>query len=189
ARQSIAAGKFEDAEARLKSIIAAQPANWSALLLLMKMYVKSLSQPHKALALLNPVNQPPPLPPAFAACAQRSINQWMDEANQVDAPDAGFHHDSGASVSFSPTAVMPEVSVEELLKTNQFATAVERLEREIGEEPKNFELRLKLAEVYAVNCADLNRAGKIIQKMEGVFTHEEVQLAKAKLREWLKGRR
>ena len=86
---------------------------------------------------------------------------------------------------------MPEVSVEELLKTNQFATAVERLEKEISEQPKNFELRLKLAEVYAVNCADLHRAGKVIQKMEytAAFKPEEIQLAKAKLREWQKGRK
>jgi len=158
------------------------------LLLLMKLYAKNLSQPLKALALLNP-DQPTQLPPAFAVYVRRSINQWVDEAGQAEEPQAGFHNDSGASVAFSPTAVMPELSVDELLKTNQFATAVERLEREISEEPKNFERRLKLAEVYAVNCADLNRAGKMIQKMEGAFTSEEVQLAKSKLREWQKGRK
>lgn len=188
ARQLIETGEFDEAESRLKHILATRPSSWSALLLLMKMYARNLSQPLKALALLNP-DQQTQLPPAFAVYARRSIDQWTDEANRVDESQAGFHHASGTSVAFSPTAVMPEVSVEELLKTNQFATAVERLEREINEDPKNFELRLKLAEVYAVHCADLNRAGKMIQKMEGAFTSEEVQLAKAKLREWQKGRK
>ena len=190
ARQLMAEGEFDEAESRLNQILATQPSSWSALLLLMKMYARNLSQPLKALALLNP-DQQTQLPPAFAVYARRSINQWADETNQADAPQAGFHHESGASVGFQATAVMPELSVDELLKTNQLATAVELLEKEISEQPKNFELRLKLAEVYAVNCADLNRAGKVIQKMEytAAFKPEETQLAKAKLREWQKGRK
>jgi len=45
---------------------------------------------------------------------------------------------------------------------------------------------LKLAEVYAVYCADVNHAGKILQKMERTasFSADQVQQAKAKLKEW-----
>jgi hypothetical protein len=184
-------GEFTQVESLLKQIIAVHPTNWEALLLLMKVYARNLSQPHQALALLNPGDKQLQMPVQFIEYARRSIGQWADEAHQAESPETGFHQESGASVNFSPTAVMPEVSVEELLKTNQFATAVERLEKEISEQPKNFELRLKLAEVYAVNCADSNRASKIVHQMESAsaFTQEEIQLAKAKLREWQKGRK
>ena len=178
-------GEFEPAEAQLKQILATQPNNWAAMLLLMRVYVKGLSQPGKALAFLQPASNQPQLYPAFVEYAHRSINQWLDEAQN---PQVG---QQDAVPEVQPPIVQPELSVDELLKTHQLATAVERLEREISEQPKNFDLRLKLAETYAVYCADPNRAGKIIQKMESTsaFTPEEIQLAKTKLREWQKGRK
>jgi hypothetical protein len=71
------------------------------------------------------------------------------------------------------------------------ATAVELLEKATVEEPQNFDVWLKLAEVYGVNCRDLNRAARIVQKMEfsATFTPQEMEFAKAKLREWRAGRR
>jgi tetratricopeptide (TPR) repeat protein len=179
-------GKFVAAESRLKQMLATQPANWAAMLLLMRIYVKDLAQPDKALAYLHPDDNQRHLPEAFRDYARRSIAQWADEAanHQGDGQrDAVAQVKAGASE--------PEVSVDELLRSNQLATAVERLEKELSEQPKNFDRWLKLAEAYAVYCADLNRAGKIIQKMENTmaFTAEEIQRAKSQLRDWQKARR
>jgi hypothetical protein len=65
------------------------------------------------------------------------------------------------------------------------------LEKSLKEEPGNFDLWIKLAEVYAVHCADLHRASKIVQSMErtGGFNAEQIQQAKAQLREWQAPRR
>ncbi|HWC58570.1 MAG TPA: hypothetical protein VHC44_02675 [Verrucomicrobiae bacterium] len=179
-------GEFVYAEAELKRILALQPNNWAAMLQLMRVYAKGQSRPDKALAFLQPASKEPQLYPAFVPYAQRSINQWIEEAQN---PQASGEED--ATPEIQPPIVESELSVDELLKANQLATAVERLEKEISEQPKNFELRLKLAEAYAVYCADPNRAGKIIQKMENAaaFSAEQIQLAKAKLREWQKAKR
>ena len=178
-RQLIERGEFEPAEAQLKEILAKQPENSAAALLLMRLYATDLSRPDKALALLQPMEKQPHLHPALAQLARRSINDWAAERLQpatVAVPSA--------SVEVPPSE--PELSVDELLATSQFSTAVERLEKSVAEEPSNFEQWIKLAEVYATHFADVNRAGKIIQKMErtAVFTPDEIQQAKAKLREW-----
>jgi len=108
--------------------------------------------------------------------AKRSINDWVAQGLPPAIPSA-------PAVVPEPE---PELSVEELLQTSQFSTAVERLEKSIQDEPRNFELWMKLAEVYAVHCADLHRASKIIQNMErtGAFNPEQVRMAKAQLRQW-----
>jgi tetratricopeptide (TPR) repeat protein len=180
-RQCIERGEFEQAEVRLKQILAAQPDSSPATLLLMRLYAVNVSRPDKALALLQPVEKLPHLHPAFAELARRSIDDWVAQGLPPVIP----------LVPVTVQAAEPELSVEELLQTSQFSTAVERLEKSLAEEPRNFDLWLKLAEVYAVHCADLNRAGKIIQKMErtSAFTAEEIEQAKAKLKEWKKGRR
>ncbi len=172
----------EEAESRLKLILAGQPKNWPAMLLLMRVYAEGLSQPQKALALLQPADKQPQLHPAFIKYARQSIDEWgalAQEWSKHSVPDS------------TSVAVPEELSLDELIKNNQLATAVEFLEKAIAAEPQNFDLRLKLAEVYGVNCADLNRAGKIVQKMEGssAFTPQEIELAKAKLKDWRAGRR
>jgi tetratricopeptide (TPR) repeat protein len=181
-RQSIERGEFQQAEARLQQIMALPPTNLPATLLLLRLYTLNMSRPDKALALLQPVEKQPYLHPAFAELARRSVNDWVMQRLQP-APVAA---------QSDPAAVQPpELSVNELLKTSQFSTAVERLEKSIAEDPRIFEHWLKLAEVYAVHCADMHRAGKIIQKMErtAAFSPEQIEHAKAKLREWQKGRR
>jgi len=182
-RQLIERGEFEPAESRLKEILAAQPENSAAALLLMSLYAENVSRPDKALALLQPSDKQPHLHPAFAELARRSINDWV-------APRLQSATVAAQSASEDVLAPKPELSVDELLATSQFSTAVERLEKSVAEDPRNSEHWLKLAEVYAVHCADMNRAGKIIQKMErtAAFTPEEIQQAKAKLREWQKGK-
>jgi len=176
ARQHIERGEFEPAESRLKQILAAKPEDAPAALLLMRLYAVNLSRPDKALALLSPTQKQPQLHPAFAELARRSINDWVAQG----LPPV---------MASAPRVVQepePELSVDELLKNSQFSTAVERLEKSVAEEPGNFDHWLKLAEVYAVYCADVNRAGKILQKMERTasFSPDQVQQAKAKLKEW-----
>ena len=182
-RQSIENGEFERAESRLKEILASQPSSPPATLLLMRLYTVNSSRPDKALALLQPGAKEAQVHPAFAELARQTINNWVAETSRPTNFEA-----QGAAVAIEPPA--PELPVEELLKTSQFSTAVERLETSIQDEPRNFGLWMKLAEVYAVHCADLNRAGKIIQKMErtAAFNAEEILQAKAKLREWQKGK-
>jgi hypothetical protein len=185
-RELNALGKFEEAESRLKQILVVQPANWAAMLFLMRIYLKG-ARPLKALGYVQMDDKQPHLPAEFMGYARRSMAEWVEEAAR---PPEG-EQQNAAAPRIESFAVEPERSVDELLKNNQLATAVERLENEIREQPKNFELWLKLAEVYAVYCADSNRAGKIVQKMENTsaFSAEEIQLAKQKLRDWQKVRR
>jgi thioredoxin-like negative regulator of GroEL len=183
-RQLIERGEFATAESRLKQILVSQPGNSPAMLLLMRMYAANLSRADKALALLQPVQKQPQLHPAFAELARRSIHDWAAQGKQPAQVET-------QTAAVAVQAPEPELSVDELVKTGQFSTAVERLEKSVAEEPRNFELWLKLAEVYAVYCADFHQAGKIIQKMErtAAFNAEQIQQAKAKLREWQTGRR
>ena len=183
-RRFIENGEFDRAESRLKEILATQPSNPPATLLLMRMYAANCSRPDKALALLQPGANEPRVHPAFVELARRSINDWVAEK----LPPASVEPQPAPAAVPPPE---PELSVEELLETSQFSTAVERLEKAVAEEPRNFGHWIKLAEVYAVHCADQNRAGKIIQKMErtAAFTPDEMAKAKVQLREWQKGKR
>jgi tetratricopeptide (TPR) repeat protein len=182
-RQLIERGEFEQAESRLKQILAAQPTNSPAALLLMRLYAINMLRPDKSLALLQSAQNQPRLHPAFAELARHSIHDWVAQSTRPVA-----------EVPIAPAPVAapePELSVDDLIATSRFSVAIERLEKSIEQEPRNFELWLKLAEVYAVNCADANRATKIIQKMErtALFEVEQIQQAKTKLREWQKPRR
>jgi tetratricopeptide (TPR) repeat protein len=176
--------QFDQAELQLKQLLAGQPKNWAAMLLLMRIYAAGLSQPQKALALLEPMNKPPQMHKAFVKYARPSVSEWTAAAFQP--PMDANQIPAGVSSGPPPVPMIVEVSLDELLKNKQLSTAVEYLEKAIAQEPGNFDFRIKLAEVYAVYCADLNRAGRIIQKMENssAFTPEEIQLARAKLKEW-----
>jgi tetratricopeptide (TPR) repeat protein len=185
-RQLNEQGKFEEAESRLKQMLATQPTNWAAMLLLMRVYVKGFEHPVKALAYVQSDDKQPHLPVAFMDYARRSIARWAEEAANHQGDEQ-----RDAAAQFQAAAREPELSVDELLASNQLATAVERLEKDLSEQPRNFDRWLKLAEAYAVYCRDFNRASKIIHKMESTaaFTAEEIQRAKGTLRDWQKVRR
>ena len=80
----------------------------------------------------------------------------------------------------------PPESVEALLAQGFLGSALEKLEEQIKAQPQDFELRLKLAEIYAVHCKDLRRAEKIIRQMEtgSNFSPQRIESARAKLKEW-----
>jgi len=186
--------QFDMAESRLKHTLAGQPKNWAAMLLLMRMYAEGLHQPEKALALLQSANKQPQLHPAFVKYARQSIGEWsgaVKSGETMEQPTDSIQASAGTSAISPSTTVVNEISVDELLKSNQFATAIEYLEEALGRDPRNFDLWMKLAEAHGVYCVDLNRAARIIQKMENSasFTPQEMELAKAKLKDWRAGRR
>ena len=187
--------QLDQAESGLKQILAGQPQNWAAMLLLMRIYAEGMFRPDKALALLTPAEtgsatNSPRLPKAFANYARQSIAEWNKAAHGEQTTEHSTVANDIQHGEASP-AVVTGISVDELLQNSQFATAIEHLENGIAQEPRNFDLWLKLAEAHGVYCRDLNRAAKIIQKMEnsGRFTPQEIELAKAKLKEWRAGRR
>jgi tetratricopeptide (TPR) repeat protein len=180
--------QFDQAELQLKQLLAGQPKNWAAVLMLMRIYAGDMSQPEKALAFLQSANKSP-LHQAFVKYARLSVTEWTAGANLPPIVANPILADVLSQPP--PVPIVVEITVEELLKNGQLSTAVELLENDVRERPQNFDASLKLAEVYAVYCADHHRATKIIQKLEHspAFTPEEIQLARAKLREWMTVRR
>lgn len=183
--------QFGQAEVQLKELIARQPENWGAMLLLMRVYAEDLSQPEKALALLQADPKQPQLPAAFAGYARQSIDEWSSSGTHIETKEQLTAVPSRAVPQSGSQPVVVEISIDELLKKGQLATATEHLENGIKEQPQDFDLWLKLAEAYGIYCADLNRAGKIIRKMENSarFTPEQIAIANSKLKEWRNRRR
>src|SRR5262249_8503985 len=146
--------------------------NWAAMLLLMRVYAEDLSRPEQALAVLQPPPQPkrskqpppPQLPPAFVKYARRSIDEWGREAAKRKAREQQVEPVLTEASPVKETA--KEVSINDFLQNGQLTTAIEYLEKATSEQPQYFEAWLKLAEVNAVYCGDMNRAGKIIRKIE-----------------------
>ena len=68
--------QFDQAELLLKQLLAGQPKNWAAMLLLMRIYAEGLSQPEKAFAWFQPANKRPQLHPIFVKYARQSIKEW-----------------------------------------------------------------------------------------------------------------
>jgi tetratricopeptide (TPR) repeat protein len=160
-------GKFDEAETVLKSLLAENPSNVDAALLLMRLYAQDLRRSDKAAEVLRSLESQPHIPSAHLEYARRSINEW------------------GQRKSAPATAAVPE-SVDELLACGYLGTAIEILERKIKEQPKDFDLWLKLAEAHGLHSGNFQRAGKIVQQIESNrgFSAEQIQIAKARLKEW-----
>jgi tetratricopeptide (TPR) repeat protein len=160
-------GKLSEAETILQSLLAENPSNVDAALMLMRLYVQDLHRSDKAAEVLRSLEKQPHIPPAHLEYARRSIVEW---AQRKPAPAA---------------APLPE-SVEELLAGGYVGTAIEMLERQLEQQPGDFDLWLKLAEAHGRHAGNVRRAEKIIQKIESRrgFSAEQIQLAKARLKEW-----
>ena len=167
AHQLRSEGKFTEAEAILQSLLVENPSNVDAALMLMRLYVQDLRRSDKAAEVLRSLERQPHIPSSHIEYAQRSINEWSQRRPKMAA------------------VVLPE-SIDELLACGYPGTAIETLERKIKEQPKDFDLWLKLAEVHGCHCGNIHRAEKIVQKIEfdSAFSAEQIQTAKARLKEW-----
>jgi tetratricopeptide (TPR) repeat protein len=161
-------GKFTEAEAILKSLLAENPVNADAAMMLIRLYAQDLRLPVKAVEVLRALEQQPYIPASHLEFARRSIDEWSHPRNEPVA------------------TVVPPKSLDELLARGFLGTAMEILENKIKEQPRDFELRMKLAEVHALHCSNFQPAEKIIQQLQrdGNFSPEQIQSAKARLREW-----
>ncbi len=148
---------FAQAESELQNLLARQPDNWAATLLLARVYVEDFAQPNRALVLVNPGDKPSPLPIEFIKYARQSIQEWSAAASQSQEAARPAVKNRREESSEAPA---PEPTIEELLKGGQLSTAIDRLENAIKDAPENFDLWLALIEAHAVYCADPLRAGK-----------------------------
>ncbi|HEY3760705.1 MAG TPA: tetratricopeptide repeat protein [Verrucomicrobiae bacterium] len=160
-------GKFDEAETILKSLLAQNPSNADAALMLMRLYVQDFRRSDKAMEVLRSLEKQPHASVSHIEYAMRSIQEW------------------GRVKIVHRAETLPE-SVDELIAAGYLGTAIETVERETQEQPKNFDAQLKLAEIYAMNSDDLQRAEKIVKKIETsrVFNDEQIERAKAKLAGW-----
>jgi hypothetical protein len=165
-------GRWREAEAILTSLLAEHPADVEAAILLTRIYAQDLRRADKAVAVLDSLAKQPQVPSSHIEYARRSIAEWC---RGKPAPEAA--------------AAQPE-SIDELLIHGYFGTVLEILEQKIKEQPGDFDLRIKLAEVYGQHCGDVNRAGKIVRELAGHpgFSPEQIQTAQARLDEWRKAR-
>ncbi len=160
-------GKFDEAAALLNSLMAENPSNVDAALMLMRIYVQDLRRSDRAAEVLRGLEKQPHIPPGHLDYARRSIHDW---GRPKRAPAA---------------EVLPE-SVDELLACGYLGTAIEILERKVKEQPQDFDSWLKLAEAQGLHSGNIHRAEKIVQKIEGNpgFSAEQIRTAKVKLKEW-----
>ena len=161
-------GKFAEAEQLLKSLLVKNPENLAAAMLLIRVYAQDLRQPGKAHEILRQLEKQPHVSASHIEFARRSIGEWCNPKPEKIEP------------------VAPPESIDELLAQGFFGTAIEMLEEKIKEQPQDFALRLKLAEVHAVYCNNFQRAEKIISQMEADsnFSPQQIESARAKLKEW-----
>jgi hypothetical protein len=165
-------GRFQEAELILNLLLAENPRNLEAAMMLMRLYAQDLRRPDKAGEVLRVLEQQPHIAAAYFEFAHRSIGEWSQTKPQPEE-----------------VAALPK-SIDELLAQGYFGTAIEMLEQKIKEQPQDFDLRLTLAGVYIRHCGDVHQAKKIVQQVEAnpTFSPEQKQLAKAKLEEWRKAR-
>ena len=164
-------GNFSEAERILKSLLAENPSNLQAALMLMRLYVQDFRRSDKAMEVLRSLEKQPHVPPDSIEYARRSINDWGQRKPK-------------------PAAVVLPESVDELLALGHLGTAIDILERKIREQPEDFGSWLKLAGAHGFYSGNIHRAEKIVREIEGnrAFSAEQVRLAKAKLAEWREAR-
>jgi len=184
-----AQGNPGEAASNLDSLLQKEPDNLRAVFLLMRIYAQALKRPDKTDALLRTLGQRPHMPPVFVEYARQSIQEWSGMVPRPEKTTEGIESllvNRQDSQYPDRVADLGETSIDELLTRGHLSTAVEILECQIKDQPKNLNLWLKLAEAHGVYCRNLSLASKIIGRIEAnpAFTQEEIQLAKSKLREW-----
>lgn len=162
------AGDFTEAVQRLKAMLAKNPCDEGAAMMLMRIYAEDLQQPELAHKVLLALEKQPHFPASHLEFARRSIEEWS-RTKVV-----------GAAIASQPA------TVEEFLEQGSLGSAVELLEEQIRENPRDFHLQLKLAEVYATRCKYAAKAEKIVRQIElsSAFSPEQIAQARVKLKEW-----
>lgn len=165
-------GKFAEVETILKSLLTKNPSNVDAALMLIRVYVQDFRRSDKAMEVLGNLKRQPHIPEATIEYASRSIHEWGQKKEALAAE------------------ILPE-SIDELAAAGYLGTAIELAERTAKEEPEKIDVQLKVAEMYAVYSGDIQRAEKIIKRIEEnpAFNAEQIQIALARLREWREVRR
>jgi tetratricopeptide (TPR) repeat protein len=165
-------GRFQEAESILKPLLAEDPRNVDAAMMLMRIYAQDQHHPQKATEILEALAKQPHVSPAHIEFACRSIGEWSQGKPRPE------------------TIVAPPESIDEMLAQGYLGTVIEILEQKIEEQPRDLDFRLKLAEVYSQHCGDVHRAEKIVRQIETSpgFTPEQAQNARTKLGELRKGR-
>jgi len=195
--------KFTAAESLLRSLLQKNPADDAAAIMLMRVYAQDLRQPQRAYKLLHALEKQPHVPAAHLEFARRSLPEWTAArpgGTGVPPVESGVPPDSARTMENQTTLIVarperPEkqgrlpfdpVFVDKLLARGRFGSAVETLEQHVQAHPEDFASQLKLAEVHAVHCKDVLRAGKIVQQLERQpgLAPERIALARAKLAGW-----
>ena len=140
--------------------------------MLMRVYVQDFRRSDKAMEVLGNLKKQPHIPEATIEYASRSIHDWGQKRETLAAE------------------ILPE-SVDELAAAGYLGTAIELAERTAKEQPEKIDAQLKVAEMYAVRSGDIQRAEKIIKRIEEnpAFDAEQIQIARARLREWREAER
>jgi tetratricopeptide (TPR) repeat protein len=166
-----AQGKFVEAEKLLKTLLAKNPADVGAAMLLVRLYAESMRQSSQAHAVLRKLEKQPHVAASHVEFARRSIDEWSRRKPE--------------KLRVTETAE----SVDELLAQGFYGTAIEKLEQRAAAQPADFAVRLKLAEAHGRFSGNHQRAEKIIRELEGnpTFTAAQIQQAKTQLKEWRDG--
>jgi tetratricopeptide (TPR) repeat protein len=162
-------GKFEEAAAMLKALLAKNPRDVDAAMPLMRIYAQDLHEPDQARQILKALEKQPYVAVAHLEFARRSIEEWS-QPGPVPPDEAEL---TG--------------SVDELLAQGFVGTAIEMLEEQVDAEPGNFDLQLKLAGFYARHAKNVTTAERIIRQMDGKFSPDQLLIARARLQEWQQG--
>jgi thioredoxin-like negative regulator of GroEL len=161
-------GKFIEAEALLKSLLSRNPENVDAAMMLIRLYAQELRHPGKAQKVLRSLEKRRHVSRGHTDFARRSIQEWSQDQPEPE-----------------PEPVLPE-SIDELLAQGHLGTAVERLEKNISEQPQDFDLRMRLAGVHAELCGSLINAEAVIKQIEEnpAFSPEQIKTARVRLADW-----
>ena len=163
-----AEGKLAEAEALLKALLAKNPADTGAALMLVRLYAEDLRQPSRAQEVLRQLEKLRQIPASHIEFARRSIDEWSRPKPEKIVTSAHVE------------------SVDELLAGGFYGTAIERLEAQITAQPADFAGWLKLAEAHGRFSGNLHRAERIVRQIEAnpIFSPEQQLAAKARLKEW-----
>jgi hypothetical protein len=189
AQKAYDAGHCLLAESRLLQVLKGTPGNLKAGMLLMRLYARNLHNLGKAQAVLRSFEEQAETPPGFIEYARQQIKKSLDPASEHPQTTQGIESVLVQNNEAKPPEEIIDpktASVPELLKAGHLGTAIERLEIGIKAQPRDFDLRLQLAEAYGRYCCNISRASDIVAKIEAdpTFRPDQVRKAKARLQEW-----